>query len=89
MKTRLNNLKKARYYVGQIMLACLSVGIFTIFVTSGEAETRKLITNVLLSTSFILFSINLMITISIQSIQLKAKSIHSSIYREDKNQRAA
>lgn len=88
MKT-IKNLKKARYYVGQTMLAFLTMAIFMLFVTSGEAETRKLITNVLFSTSFILFSINLMITIRIQSIQLNAKSVRSSIYREDKNKRAA
>lgn len=89
MKTRLNNLKKARYYVGQAMLAILTMGIFTRFVTSGDANTVKLISNVLLRVSFILFSTNLMITIGIQNIQLKSKSVHSSIYREEKRKRAA
>lgn len=89
MKTRLKNLKKARYYVGQFMLACLTMGIFTRFVTSGDPNRVKLFSNVLLSSSFILFSTNLMITIGIQSIQLKSKQVHSSIDREDKRQRAA
>lgn len=88
MEKRIKRLRKTRYVIGQIILSTLFLGILTKFVTSGNPETVKLISDVLLDASFILFSTNLIITICIQSIQLQSRA-HSSIYREGKKRRTA
>lgn len=92
MEKRIKELKKVRYYVGQLMLALLTMSIFMRFVTNMNPNNNispMHLSNVLFWSSFILFSINLMITICIQDIQLKSKKVRSSIYREGKRKRAA
>lgn len=88
MEKRIKRLRKIRFILGQLLLTTIFLGIFTKFVTSGNPETVKFISNAFMDTSFILFSTNLIITICIQSIQLQSRT-HSSIYREGKKRRTA
>lgn len=83
MERKIKVFKVARYRVGQMMLAFLTTGIIARFITNfREGIVATNVSNMLLGISFILFSLNLMITIRIQSIQLNSKQSYSSKYRE-------